>query len=317
MENNIFCIHSPVDSRFNTGCVNSPDSNLGSTVQNFESIRSSSNVRTHRKSFKNNSIDVTSVPFAISLDKLKAIKLNPNNFSAPKSSRRDQIHILKSKIQENRILSESINTYKQNSIESNSSIKSLKNSIKDQDLEIKSLKEKLLKLTNLNDLKSCKQKLEEIQSLTKENEDLHKSINSLKTTIKKYGTKKITQKEFNSKTIQLKKIQEKWEQGLNENSKLQQDLIKLKKSNLASGSNKNISLDLKVILSDIMKISYIANGYSEKKSIDFSKLLNQDFYLELGSLAEYIEKIRKSLEGLRRTSTDLYAEFCGSTCTTS
>ena len=317
MENNIFCIHSPVDSGFNTGCINSPDLNLGSTIQNFESIRSSSNVRTHRKSFKNNSIDVTSIPFAISLDKLKAIKLNSNNFSAPKNSRRDQIHILKSKIQENRILSESINTYQQNSIESHSSITSLKKSIKDQDLEIKSLKEKLLKLTNLNDLKNCKQKLEEIQTLTQENEELHKGIKTLKATIKKYGNKKLTQKEFNSKTIQLKKIQEKWEQSLNDNSKFQQDLIKLKKSNLASGSNKNIGLDLKVILSDIMKIAFIATGYSERKSVDFSKLLNQDFYLELGSIPEYIERIRKSLEGLRRTSTDLYAEFCGSSCTPS
>jgi hypothetical protein len=273
-------------------------------------------IRETRRSFKRNSIDVAALPFSIQIPSLEEIQKISQNFSAPKSSRRDQIKNLRNKLEENRVLKETINTFKSSQIESDSNLQKGKELVEEHESEIKLLKEKLIRLTDLNLLKARKEKLEEIQNLAKDNEDLRKSIKSLKLNLKKFGGKKTTVLEFQEKTKQKRKLDEKLETLLNENSKLQQTLIDSKKKNSSSANPSSICLDLKLILSDILKISYVAGALLKKESLDFSKLISNDFCLELESVPEYLDKTRKTLEGLRRKSTDLYAEHCGSSCNT-
>ena len=116
----------------------------------------------------------------------------------------------------------------------------------------------------------------------------------------------------------IQEIEEQYAENLSKNSKMQQELIKLKKKNYKkkNGSDSENILELSRILSDISKITFLAQEYNDKKYVNLSKVLSKEFNVIFNSPDKYIEKIKKETEKLRLNCADIYAELCGSACNT-
>lgn len=226
--------------------------------------------------------------------------------------------LIKEKMLENRILTESINSFTEKKVEDNWKLKEMKRLLKEEDLQIRALKQKVMKMTQVNDLTVHKTQLEEILRMVKQNEELREQLKKMKNERKKYGKPKISQIKYQEAKSILHKLEIKHESYLTENSELQRSLISLKKSNSQHPNTltANHESDLKSALTDLLKLSYLVNNYIESQTVDFSKLLTLTFPIPCSTIPEYLEKMKKTVETLRIQSTDLYAEHCGSACNT-
>ena len=226
--------------------------------------------------------------------------------------------LIKAKMIENKVLAESISTFTDKKVEDNGKFDEMKRLLKEEDLQIRALKQKVMKMTQVNDLSVHKSQFEEILGMAKQNEELRDQLKKMKNQRKKYGKPKVSKLKFQDAKSVLHKLELRHESNLTENSELQKSLIALKKSNNQHPSmlKSNHESDLKSALTDLLKLSYILNNYIQSQTVDFSSLITLTFPIPCSTVPEYLEKIRKTVETLRIQSTDLYAEHCGSTCNT-
>lgn len=222
---------------------------------------------------------------------------------------------IKAKILENRILAENIKNLSLNEqYELNESTESIVKSIACCDNEIEILQKKYLQLSRAPQVTIRSEDREGLKGLSCENLKLRTEIKSLAEEVSKYNESSKSRGEFLQILSQVNINEEKYSELLNDNAALQKQLIDIKRENPQKSTYLDNLENLSRILSEISKIAYIAEKYSEGKAIDLSGLLRQNFSLKSNTVQEYLDKIRKALEKVRLHSTDLYAEQCGMAC---
>ncbi|OMJ71544.1 hypothetical protein SteCoe_30217 [Stentor coeruleus] len=223
---------------------------------------------------------------------------------------------IKEKILENRVLAESIKNLSLNySFTERDSTESILIKASTIEIEILSIQKSLKNYLSIHNLKFKKQELENMQNLCINNKMLKKQINELKLKHEKYHK---NPHEIHEMKKKYETLNEKYSTCLNENSELQEQLIQIKKKNLnrVNCIKKDNTIELACILTDVSKLAYVAKAYCEKNLIDFSVLMQNNNICKCNSPQEYLENIKKQLERLRVSCTDVYAEQCGSTCNT-
>ncbi|OMJ90648.1 hypothetical protein SteCoe_6925 [Stentor coeruleus] len=223
---------------------------------------------------------------------------------------------IKEKTLENRFLAETIkNLSLSTEVITKDTTEDILSKVSTIEIDIASLQKDMEKLQKKYNLSAKKTQLSNLQDIENQNETFKKQIFQIKNEVGKYFAKP-------DELIEVKKkqsiINDKYTSGLVENTNLQQELIKLRKANFVRSSygKKDSLIDLACLLADVSKLACIAKAYCEKNSIDIKILFKQENLCRCSTSQEYLEKIKKQLEGLRMSSTDIYAEQCGSSCYT-
>lgn len=223
---------------------------------------------------------------------------------------------IKEKTLENRFLAETIkNLSLSTEVTTKDNTEDILSKVSTIEIDIVNMQKSLEKLQKKYNLNSKRAELENLQDIENQNETLKKQIFQVKNDIGKYFAKP-------DELIEVKKKQsiigEKYASGLAENANLQQQLIKLRKANFARSSygRKDSMIDLACLLADVSKLACVAKAYCEKNSIDITVLFKQETLHRCSTSQDYLENIKKKLEGLRMNCTDIYAEQCGSSCYT-
>lgn len=243
------------------------------------------------------------------IQKLLTSTLQPHNDNSLESQ-------IKEKILENRVLAESIkNLSLSHSFTKRDSSETILMKASTIEIEILNMQKSLKKYLSIHNFKFKKQELENMQDLCQNNKILKEQINELRLKNEKYYK---NPREINEMKKKLEILNGKYTTCLNENSELQEQLIQIKKKNLnqVNCMKKDNIMDLACMLNDVSKLACVANTYCEKNFIDFAVLMQNDNECKCCSPQEYLERIKKQLERLRVSCTDVYAEQCGRSCNT-
>ena len=180
--------------------------------------------------------------------------------------------------------------------------------------ELLNLQKQLLKSLKTETLENQKTEALQFKILDEENKTLQAEIQKLKDQLPRYTNNRIPKQNYEKLHSEYLKLEKKYSNSFNENSLLQQSLLKIKNSNFSKFNNsltENLA-ELSRILSDLSKISCLTRAYSMRTPVDYSNLLGQDS--NHSSIQIYIEKIRKEVEKISLECTDIYAEQCGNNC---
>ncbi|OMJ82615.1 hypothetical protein SteCoe_16664 [Stentor coeruleus] len=223
---------------------------------------------------------------------------------------------IKEKTLENRFLAETIkNLSLTTEITTKNTTEDIISKVSTIEIDVLNMQKALEKLKKTYNLNSKKSQLVNLQDIENQNKTLEKQVFQVKKNIGKYFA---NPDEFIEAKKKQSLISEKYASGLSENANLQQQLINLRKSNFARSSygRKDNMIDLAYLLADVSKLAGVAKVYFEKNSIDLTMIYKQETLSKYSTSQEYLENIKKQLEGLRMSFTDIYAEQCGSSCYT-
>lgn len=123
--------------------------------------------------------------------------------------------------------------------------------------ELLNLQKQLLKSSKTETLENQKTEALQFKILDEENKTLQAEIQKLKDQLPRYTNNRIPKQNYEKLHSEYLKLEKKYSNSFNENSLLQQSLLKIKNSNFSKFNNsltENLA-ELSRILSDLSKIS--------------------------------------------------------------